>query len=123
MLGAEGRLHMLAGGFRVKARVQHPQVKPRKDREGHPWVFRYWFDEVQPDGSVKTLRKYQAVGPSKGVGALTKKAAEVERDKFLAKLNAPTVDVAVQQAASTGVALLGEVARMYIEGYLAREGR
>jgi hypothetical protein len=121
MLEVEGNLHVLAGGLRVKARVQHPQVKPRKDREGWPWVFRYWFDEVQPDGSVKTLRKYQAVGPSKGADAITKKAAEIERDKVLAKLNAPTVEVAVQQVASTGVALFGEVAGMYEEGYLARQ--
>jgi integrase len=121
MFDTQGNLHVLAGGLRVKARVQHPQVKPRKDREGWPWVFRYWSDEVQPDGSVKTLRKYQSVGPSKGADAITKKAAEIERDKFLAKLNAPTLEVAVQQVASTGVALLGEVARMYESGYLARQ--
>src|SRR6266446_5386043 len=123
MLGTEGTLHALAGGLRVKARVQHPQVKPRKDREGWPWVFRYWSDEIQPDGSVKTLRKYQEVGPSKGDGAIPKKQAEVERDKLLAKLNAPTVEVAVQQVATTGVALFGEVAKMYEEGYLGRENQ
>src|SRR6266481_1426906 len=123
MLGTEGTLHTLAGGLLVKARVQHPQVKPRKDRQGWPWVFRYWSDEIQADGSVKTLRKYQAVGPSKGDGSLTKKQAEVERDKFLAKLNAPTVEVAVEQVAATGVALLGEVAKMYEEGYLGRENQ
>src|SRR6266853_2655623 len=110
MLGTEGTLLTLAGGLRVKARVQHPQVKPRKDRQGWPWVFRYRADEVQPDGSVKTLRKYQEIGPSKGNGAITKKHAEVERDGFLAKLNAPSIDVAVQQIASTGVALFGKVA-------------
>src|ERR1700730_13061273 len=120
MLDPRGSLHMLAGGLRVKARVQHPQVKPRKDRIGWPWVFRYRADEPQPDGSVKELRKYQAVGPSKGVGALTKKQADVERDKFLAKLNAPTLEVAVEQVATTGVALFGEVAKMYEEGYLGR---
>src|SRR5580658_3104587 len=101
MFDGQGNLHKLAGGLRVKARVQHPGVKARKDRVGWPWIFRYWFDEVQPDGSVKTLRKYQSVGPSKGEGAIAKKAAEIERDKFLAKLNAPTVEVAVQQVAST----------------------
>src|SRR5262249_43830283 len=116
-------LHMLAGGLRVKARVQHPQVKPRRDRDGWPWVFRYWYDEVQPDGTVKTLRKYQALGPSKGDGAITKKQAEVERDKFLAKLNAPTLEVAVEQVAATGVALFGEVAKMYEAGYLGRENQ
>src|SRR5882762_1647597 len=104
MLGTEGSLHMLAERLRVKARVQHPQVKPRKDRDGWPWVFRYWSDEIQPDGTIKTLRKYQSVGPSKGEEAITKKQAEVERDKFLAKLNAPTVEAAVEKVATTGVA-------------------
>lgn len=120
MFGTKGNLQALAGGLRVKARVQHPQVKPRKDREGWPWVFRYWSDEVQPDGSIKTLRKYQAVGRSKGDGAITKKQAESERDKFLAKLNAPTVQAAEERAAAAGVALFGEVAKMYEQGYLGR---
>jgi integrase len=120
MLGTKGSLHILAGGLRVKARVQHPQVKPRKDRQGWPWVFRYRSDEIQPDGTIRTLRKYQDVGPSKGEGAITKRQAEIERDKFLAKLNAPTVEVAAEQIAATGVALFGEVATMYEEGYLGR---
>jgi integrase len=123
MLEAEGSLHMLAGGLRVNARVQHPQVKPRKDRRGWPWVFRYWSDEIQPDGTVKPMRKYQDVGPSKGEGAITKKQAEIERDKFLAKLNAPTVEIAIEQVASTGVALFSEVAKMYEDGYLGRENQ
>src|SRR5260370_41008165 len=121
MLANGGSLHMLAGGLRVKARVQHPQVKARKERQGWPWVFRYWSDEMQPDGSIKTLRKYQAIGPSKGHGAITRKEAEIERDKFLSKLNAPSVDVAVQQVATTGVAFFGVVAQMYQDGYLGRE--
>src|SRR5438132_7163435 len=123
MFGPEGNVLRLAGGLQVTARVQHPQVKPRKDRQGSPWVFRYWSDEIQPDGTIKTLRKYQAVGPSKGEGAITKKQAEIERDKFLAKLNAPTTEEAVQQVAVTGVALFGKVARMYEEGYLGRENQ
>jgi integrase len=68
MLEPRGKLLTLAGRLRVKSRVQHPQVKPRKDRTGWPWVFRYWHEEVQPDASVKTLRKYQDVGHSKGDG-------------------------------------------------------
>lgn len=123
MFAPEGNVLRLAGGLQVKARVQHPQVKPRKDRQGWPWVFRYWSDEIQPDGIIKTLRKYQAVGPSKGEGALTKKQAEFERDQFLAKLNAPTVEAAVEQAASTGVVFFGEVAKMYKEGYLGRRNQ
>src|SRR5438876_620883 len=82
MLDPRGSLHMLAGGLRVKARVQHPQVKPRKDRPGSPWVFRYWADEIQVGGSMKTLRKYQEIAPSKGDGAITKKQAEIEHYKY-----------------------------------------
>jgi hypothetical protein len=37
----------------------------------------------QPDGTVKTPRKYQSVGLSKSDGAITKRHAEIERDKFL----------------------------------------
>ena len=103
MLRPEGNVLRLAGGLRVKARVHHPQVKPRKDRDGGPWVFRYWADEVQPEGSSKPVRKYQAVGPSKGDGAITKRQAEIERDRFLAKLNAPTTEAAVERVAASGL--------------------
>jgi integrase len=123
MFATEGNLLMLAGGLHVKARVQHPQVKPRKDRAGWPWVFRWYQDVVQSDGSIKVLRKYHEIGPSKGEGAITKKQAEVERDKILAKLNAPTQEQAVQQIAATGVAPFGKVALMYEEGYLGRENQ
>src|SRR5579859_28869 len=123
MLRPEGNVLVLAGGLQVKARVQHPQVKPRKDRQGWPWVFRYWSDEIQPDGTIKTLRKYQSVGSSRGEGAITKKQAEIERDKFLVKLNAPTIEAAVEQVATTGVALFGQVAKMYEDGYLGRENQ
>src|ERR1700675_1881853 len=99
MFAAKGSLHMLAGSPRVKARVQHPQVKPRKDRDGWPWVFRYWADEIQSDGSIKPVRKYHALGPSKGNDAVGKKQAEIERDKFLAKLNAPTGEAATERVA------------------------
>src|SRR5436853_6486458 len=117
MFANEGSLHLLTGGLRVKARVQHPQVKPRKDRAGWPWIFRYRADEVQADGSMKTLRKYQEIAPSRGEGAISKKQAEVERDQFLARLNAPTVEHAIQQIAATGVALFSEIAKMYEQGY------
>jgi integrase len=121
MLEHDANVQSLVRGLRVKARVQHPQVKPRKDREGWPWVFRYWKDEIQADGSVKTLRKYQELGPSKGRGSITKKQAESERDKFLVNLNAPTVETAIEKVATTGVALFGDVAQIYQEGYLGRE--
>src|SRR5207302_5030708 len=69
----------------------------------------------------KAVSKYEAVGPSKGEGALTRKEAEIERDRFLSKLNAPSNDAAVKQIASTGVAFFCAVAQMYADGYLGRE--
>ena len=117
----EGTLQALAGGLKVKVHVQHPKILEAKFREGWMWFFRYYADDVQPNGSLKTTRKKQAVGPSRGDNRITKKQAEVERDKFLAKLNAPTVEDAVEQVAATGVALFNEVAKMYGEGYLGRE--
>jgi hypothetical protein len=35
-------------------------------------------------------------------------------------MNAPTIEAAVEKVAITGVALFGEVAKMYEEGYLGR---
>ena len=117
----EGTLQALSGGLKVKVRVQHPKILEAKFREGWMWFFRYYADDVQPDGSIKTVRKKHAVGLSRGDDKITKKQAEVERDKFLAKQNAPTVEAAVEQVAATGVALISEIARMYDEGYLSRE--
>ena len=117
----EGTLQALTGGLKVKVRVQHPKILEAKFRDGWMWFFRYYADDVQPDGSIKTVRKKHAVGLSRGDDKITKKQAEVERNKFLAKQNAPTVEAAVEQVAATGVALFSEVAKMYEEGYLGRE--
>lgn len=117
----EVSLQALTGGVILKRRVQHPMVHERKDRGNYYWFFRYYADEIQRDGSVKTTRKFYTIGPSRGEGAIGKRQAEIERDKFLAKLNAPTTEQATQQVLTTGIALFGEVAKMYEEGYLGRE--
>jgi len=96
-------------------------VHERKDRGSYYWFFRYYAHEIQRDGSVKTTRKFYTIGPSRGDDAIGKRQAEIERDKFLAKLNAPTTEEATQQALTTGIALFAEVAKMYEEGYLGRE--
>jgi hypothetical protein len=114
-------LPLIVVTLKVKVRVQHPKILEAKFREGWKWFFRYYADEVQANGSAKTVRKKHAVGFSRGDEKITKKQADVERDKFLAKQNAPTVEAAVEQVAATGVALFGEVAKMYEEGYLSRE--
>ena len=100
----------------MKIRVQHPKVHERRDRKSHCWLFRAWVDEIHPDGSVKVTRKFFNLGPSRGDRAISKKEAEVARDKILLKLNTPTV----KQALAKGPALLGEVAKMYKESYLYR---
>ena len=91
MLLNEGNLQSLTGGLRLKVRIQHPEVHERTDRGGSYWYFRYWDDVLQADGTMKAVRKFQVVGPSKGENRLLKKKAEVERDKFLATINKPTI--------------------------------
>jgi integrase len=91
MLGTQGNVQSLTGGLRLKVRVQHPGVHERTDRGGSYWFFRYWDDLLQSDGRTKPVRKFHVIGPSKGENRLSKKQAEVERDKFLAKINKPTV--------------------------------
>jgi integrase len=91
MLLNEGNLQWLTGGLRLKVRIQHPKVHERTDRGGSYWYFRYWDDVLQADGTMKAVRKFQVVGPSIGENRLAKKNAEVERDKFLATINKPTV--------------------------------
>src|SRR5260370_39929098 len=84
----EGILLTLTGGVRLKQRVQHPKVNECPDREAPYWFFRYWADELLPGGTVKTSRKRHIIGPSRGPHAIGKKQAEIDRENFLADLNA-----------------------------------
>jgi len=95
MLLNEGNLQSLTGGLRLKVRIQHPEVHERTDRGGSYWYFRYWDDVLQADGTMQAVRKFQVLGPSKGENRLAKKKAEVERDKFLATINKPTMEVKI----------------------------
>lgn len=84
-------LSLLTGATKLKNRVQHPKVQECRDYTQWYWFFRYWHDEVLPDGSVKTARKRHICGPSKGKDAISYKAAVESRDKFLREINvAPT---------------------------------
>jgi hypothetical protein len=90
MLQSEANFQSLIGGLRLKVRIQHPGLHERTDRRGSDWFFRYWEDVLQPDGTTKPFRKFKAVGQSKGENRLSRQA-EVERDKFLATINKPTI--------------------------------
>jgi integrase len=109
MLRKDGNLQSLTGGLQLKVRIQHPGVHERTDRGGSYWYIRYWDDELQPDGSTKAVRKFHVLGPSKGENRLSKKQAEVERDKFLAKLNKTTVEEKIAE----GLILLKNMAEKY----------
>jgi len=109
MLENDGNLQSLTGGLRLKVRIQHPEVHERTDRGGSYWYFRYWDDVLQADGTMKAVRKFQVIGPSKGENRLPKKNAELERDKFLATINKPTV----QEKIADGLILLARMVEKY----------
>jgi integrase len=109
----------------VKQRVQHPKVHERKDRGSFYWFFRYRHDELLPDGSIKTTRKFHTIGPSRGENAIPKKQAEIKRDAFLAELNAaPTrceAVVVANQPIEIGAILFGKLAELWRKDYVDNE--
>jgi len=109
MLANDGNLQSLTGGLRLKVRIQHPAVHERTDRGGSYWFFRYWDDVLQADGAMKAIRKFRVIGPSKGENRLLKKKAEVERDKFLATINKPTI----QEKVADGLVLFSKMVEKY----------
>src|ERR1035437_10852412 len=109
MLRDDGNLQALTGGLQLKIRIQHPGVHERTDRGGSYWYFRYWGDVLQKDGTTKAIRKFRTVGPSKGETRLSKKYAAVERDKFLATINKPTI----QEKVADGLALFSRMVEKY----------
>lgn len=82
-------------------------------------------------GRVKTRRPFHKIGPSRGEGALTKKQAEVERDKFLLERNgggpparvetpmamAPTPTVAPERS-EIGAIIFGRLAELWRKDYV-----
>jgi integrase len=96
-------------------------VIERKDRGRHYWYFRYREDELLPDGMIKIRRKFHTIGPSRGDGALIKKEAEVERDKFLLERNAAPsrceAAVVAQQPVEIGAILFGKLAELWRKDY------
>src|SRR5262245_52270732 len=81
----------LTGGAVAKRRIQHPKLQQRKRAKTGQvwWTFRYWHDEILPDGTVITKRARYEIGPATGKGAMKKREAELARDRFLDELNEP----------------------------------
>src|SRR5580704_17662255 len=117
-----GTLLSLTGGVRLKQRVQHPKVHERKDRGSYYWFFRYRHDELRPDGTIKTNRKFHTIGPSRGENAIAKKQAEAKRDAFLAELNAaPTrceAAVVASQPVEVTAIIFGKLAELWRKDYV-----
>src|ERR1022692_3027405 len=95
----EGNLQHLTGGITVKARYQRGNVQERKGKNSSNWYFRYRVDVagpdggvetimrrqmLGPDGGVETIMRRQMLGPSRGDNRISKKQAELLRDKFVA---------------------------------------
>src|SRR5438874_13563530 len=108
---------MLTGGVVLKQRVQHPQINECRDRGTPYWFFRYRHDELLPDGTLKTTRKRHIIGTSRGANAISKKNAELQRDRFLADLNsAPShceAAIAAKEPVQVGAIILGKRAEMW----------
>jgi integrase len=109
MLSNEGNLQSLTGGLRLKVRIQHPKVHERTDRGEPHWYFRYWQDVVQADGTIKPVRRLRVVGPSKGDNRISRKQADVERDKFLLSIHKPTL----QEKIADGLVLFSRMVDKY----------
>lgn len=127
MTTKEGTLLALTGVTALKQRVQHPSVHERKDRGSYYWFFRYRHDEVLPDGSIKTMRKFHTIGPSRGEGAMSRKQAIAARDEFLAGLNsaatrpeAVVVARAPEAAPDPGAILFGKLAELWRTDYVEK---
>src|ERR1051326_5109633 len=122
MLGSEGTLQALTGGEILKQRVQHPKVHERKDRCSFYWFFRYRHDELLPDGTIKTTRKFHTIGPSRGESAIPKKVADTKRDALLGELNsAPTrceAAVVASQPIEVAAILFGKLAELWRKDYV-----
>src|ERR1017187_2021253 len=109
----EGNIRHLTGGITVKARYQRGNVQERTGKNSSYWSFRYRVDVPRPDGTVETIMRRQMLGPSRGDNRISKKQAELLRDKFVASLNRPTA-----AAASTPLILFGKLAELYLKNHV-----
>ena len=104
----------------MRLRNQQPNVHRCSDGSEPYWCFRYWRDELLPNGLLHTTREVHRIGPVQGAGALTRKQAEAERDRFMEELSATLlrqapVTVSTENPATT---LFGTLAELWEWDYV-----
>lgn len=103
-------------------RVQHPQVLQRSDRKGSYWFCRYWLDETLPNGSTKSTRKFHTIGPTRGLGVLSRTEAERIRDRVKASLAPAMSTLSATSPKDTpegyGTLLFGQLAELWRKDYV-----
>lgn len=104
----------------MRLRDQQPNVHRRADGANSYWYFRYWRDELLPNGLIQTTREAHPIGPAQGAGALTGKQAEAERDRFMEQRSATPLREArvVVPTENPGTTLFGTLAELWEWDYV-----
>jgi integrase len=107
-------------GHHLRLRDQRPKVRRCKDDAEVYWYFRYWHDELIGNGLVQTTRRAHRIGPAQGAGALSRKQAESERDRFIEQLSAMRLREApvVVPTDNPGTTLFGTLAELWEWDYV-----
>jgi hypothetical protein len=124
MLPKDSTLLSLTGGTYLKQRVQHPEIHERVERGVPYFYFRYYHDELMPDGSVKTTRRRHVCGPSKGKDKITHTRAEQIRDEFLHERNVaasrPQATVKTREPIDVNQILFGKLAELWRKDHVEK---
>ena len=104
----------------MKLRDYQPKVNRHTEGAECYWCFRYWRDELAANGLTRTSREVHRIGPAEGAGALTRKEAEVERDRFIKQLSATPLRQApvVVPTENPGMTLFGTLAELWEWDYV-----
>jgi len=107
----------------LKFREQVPKVHQRENGDEPYWYFRYWNDELLPNGLVRTTRELYRIGLCFGPTALTRLQAQAERDNFLRTLairRAAPAEIMPNEASDAREILFGKLASMWEWDYVER---
>ncbi len=102
----------------MRLRDQRPKV--HRCRAESCWYFRYWHDNLLSSGLIQTTHEVRRIGPTQGAGALTRRQAEAERDRFMAQLSATVLRETplVLPTENPGEILFGALAELWEWDYV-----